>query len=174
MDGSWLTYPDAGLTVTDAPLPAGYRHLVRDAVIGYGREAFERAGDALLSWRVHRDAGVALLATGRMRPGLAVRVRLGLRGLSADGPCRIVAVVDEPDRRGFAYGTLPGHPECGEEALLVHLRPDGAVVAQVRGFSVPAQSPAPLPSRQDRAGLLVHDVISRRYLAALAEAASAA
>ena len=30
-------------------------------------------------------------------------------------PCRVVYVVDEPDRRGFAYGTLPGHPEIDGE-----------------------------------------------------------
>jgi uncharacterized protein (UPF0548 family) len=30
-------------------------------------------------------------------------------------PCRVVYVLDEPERRGFAYGTLPGHPESGEE-----------------------------------------------------------
>jgi uncharacterized protein (UPF0548 family) len=32
---------------------------------------------------------------------------------------RVVAVADEPDRCGFAYGTLPGHAVCGEEAFVV-------------------------------------------------------
>jgi uncharacterized protein (UPF0548 family) len=33
--------------------------------------------------------------------------------------CRIAWVVDEPDRFGFGYGTLPIHPESGEEAFAV-------------------------------------------------------
>lgn len=35
-------------------------------------------------------------------------------------PIEVVAVVDEPDRVGFAYGTLVGHPVSGEEAVIVH------------------------------------------------------
>ncbi len=47
--------------------------------------------------------------------------------ISAVAVCRIVAVVDEPDRYGFAYGTLPGHPERGEEAFVVERRDSGPV-----------------------------------------------
>ncbi|MDQ2845676.1 MAG: DUF1990 family protein [Actinomycetota bacterium] len=28
-----------------------------------------------------------------------------------DRTCRVASVVDEPDTRGFSYGSLPGHPE---------------------------------------------------------------
>jgi uncharacterized protein (UPF0548 family) len=35
-------------------------------------------------------------------------------------PVRVVAVADLPDRRGFAYDTLPGHPVTGEEAFIAH------------------------------------------------------
>jgi len=34
-------------------------------------------------------------------------------------PARVVYRVDEPRRYGFAYGTLPDHPERGEERFLV-------------------------------------------------------
>jgi len=47
----------------------------------------------------------------------------------------VVAVVDEPDRVGWAYGTLPGHPECGEEAFLLTILPSGEVLFEVRAFS---------------------------------------
>ena len=30
----------------------------------------------------------------------------------------VVYIIHEPDRQGFAYGTLPGHPESGDEALM--------------------------------------------------------
>ncbi|HWH26884.1 MAG TPA: DUF1990 domain-containing protein [Pseudolysinimonas sp.] len=53
-------------------------------------------------------------------------------------PARVVYVVDEPQRRGFAYGTLPGHPERGEEAFIVERRDDDSVWLTIRAFSRPA------------------------------------
>ncbi|GAA4470804.1 hypothetical protein GCM10023170_088220 [Phytohabitans houttuyneae] len=53
-------------------------------------------------------------------------------------PCRVVYVVDEADRRGFAYGTLPGHPEQGEEAFLMTRASTGEVNLHIRAFSRPA------------------------------------
>jgi len=50
-----------------------------------------------------------------------------------------VYVVDEPHVRGFAYGTLPGHPESGEERFVVRHDPvTSAVYAEVSAFSRPA------------------------------------
>ena len=39
-------------------------------------------------------------------------------------PCRVVYVIDEPDVRGFAYGTLPGHPESRRGTLRRPPRPE--------------------------------------------------
>jgi uncharacterized protein (UPF0548 family) len=50
-------------------------------------------------------------------------------------PCEVVWTVRERDRVGFAYGTLPGHPECGEEAFVAALEPDGSVWLSVTAFS---------------------------------------
>lgn len=44
--------------------------------------------------------------------------------------------VDEPGRRGFAYGTLPGHPESGEESFVVELVGD-EVWLEIVAFSRP-------------------------------------
>ena len=52
--------------------------------------------------------------------------------------CRIVYVIDEqhPVRRfGFAYGTLPGHAESGEERFLVEMDENGAVWFDILAFS---------------------------------------
>ena len=46
-----------------------------------------------------------------------VRARLG--PVTVSEPVEVVAVVVEPDRVGFAYGTLEGHPVSGEEAFVV-------------------------------------------------------
>jgi uncharacterized protein (UPF0548 family) len=53
-------------------------------------------------------------------------------------PARVVYVVDEPLRKGFAYGTLPGHPEQGEEAFIVEWRDDDSVWLTIRAFSRPS------------------------------------
>ncbi|TXN26732.1 DUF1990 family protein, partial [Lacisediminihabitans profunda] len=45
---------------------------------------------------------------------------------------------DEPQRRGFAYGTLPGHPEEGEESFIVEQTEDGSVWLEISAFSRPA------------------------------------
>ena len=46
---------------------------------------------------------------------------LGTPVVARAAPCRIVRAIDEPTRWGFAYGTLPGHPEQGEEAFVVSM-----------------------------------------------------
>src|SRR5262249_42824659 len=54
--------------------------------------------------------------------------------------CRIVYVFDEsePVRRfGFAYGTLPGHVERGEERFSVEWLADDTVWYDLRAFSRP-------------------------------------
>lgn len=53
-------------------------------------------------------------------------------------PARVVYVIDEPNRKGFAYGTISGHPEKGEEAFIVDRTDDGSVWLAIRAFSRPA------------------------------------
>ena len=69
---------------------------------------------------------------------------LPLLGAWVSGACRIVQVVDDGDAFGFAYGTLPHHPEQGEEAFLVRRRADGSVVFEIVAFSRPATLPTRL------------------------------
>jgi uncharacterized protein (UPF0548 family) len=40
-----------------------------------------------------------------------VVVTFHLGPVHVKAPCRLVYVTDEVNRFGFAYGTLPGHPE---------------------------------------------------------------
>lgn len=64
-------------------------------------------------------------------------VTLGTPWLASAAPCRIVGILDEPDRWGFAYGTLAGHPEQGEEAFVVSIGGDNAVRFRITAFSRP-------------------------------------
>lgn len=61
-----------------------------------------------------------------------------LRLMRMKSPVRVVYVVDEPSRKGFAYGTLPGHPESGEEAFIVDQTEDGSVWVTITAISRPA------------------------------------
>ena len=56
-------------------------------------------------------------------------------GLTVREPVRVVAVVDQPARCGFAYGTLDGHPVSGEEAFIVHRAADGQVWLTLRSLT---------------------------------------
>lgn len=129
--GLALTYPEVGATADE--MPAGYHHIRKSSVIGRGRERFEQAAADGMRWGMLRGAGLRVEASAPTAAvGADVLVHLG----PVLAPCRVVYVVDEPDRRGFAYGTLPGHAECGEELFLVRFDPSTEnVYAEVAAFS---------------------------------------
>lgn len=128
-----FTYTEIAATADGAQLPPGYQHMRRSARIGTGAERFEQAATAVLRYGMLRGAGVRVQATTEVAErGTLVLGRLG----PIPAPCRVVYVVDEPNCRGFAYGTLPGHPECGEERFAVRYDPDsGSVYSEVVAFS---------------------------------------
>jgi uncharacterized protein (UPF0548 family) len=156
-----FTYAEVGATRDDR-MPAGYGHVHRDVRLGSGEGSFGRAVDALFDWRMHSLAGLKLVRSGgRAAPGVVVVFRGPLR---LTIPCRVVYVVDEPGRRGFAYGTLPGHPERGEESFVVTLTETGEVRFRIRAFSRPASLLARAGGPVTR---LVQQYATGRYVAAL-------
>ncbi|GAA2753463.1 DUF1990 domain-containing protein [Kitasatospora cinereorecta] len=134
-----FTYAEVGRTRAPEPLPDGYNHLRHRTLIGRGRSAFRAAGDAVLTFRMHRAVGVGIRSDAeRALPGVRVDVALGAGPVRIVAPCQVVWSVDEPNRIGFAYGTLRGHPECGEESFVVELSDVGDVWLTVTAFSRPA------------------------------------
>jgi uncharacterized protein (UPF0548 family) len=132
--GLELTYPEVGSVLGE--LPPGYHHLDERFVIGDGQDAFDAAAAALMSWGLQRRSGLAVSASAdEIETGGVAVVRIRFGPLFVRAPVRVVAVVAEPDRRGFVYGTLPGHPECGEELFEVAQDEDGVVRLHVRAFS---------------------------------------
>ncbi len=99
-------------------------------------------------------------------PGDTATLVLPIGPLRFRAPCRVIYVIDEPDRKGFAYGTLPGHPESGEEAFIVDRTEDGSVWLTIRSFSRPSawQWWAVYPILR-----LVQSAITRRYFRSLSE-----
>ena len=155
-----LTYSEVGATA--GPLPAGYHHVQKSAVIGRGRQRFEEAADKGMRWGMLRGTGLRVEATSDVAAvGAEVIVHLG----PVPAPCRVVYVVDEADRRGFAYGTLPGHAESGEERFMVRYDPateevHAEVVAFSRHGTWWSRLGAPLTS-------VIQRVVTGRYLRAL-------
>jgi uncharacterized protein (UPF0548 family) len=155
-----LTYAEVGATA--GPLPAGYHHVQKSAVIGRGRRRFEEAAEEGMRWGMLRGAGLRVEATSEVATvGSEVMVHMG----PVRAPCRVVYVVDEPDRRGFAYGTLPGHAESGEERFVVRYDPaTDEVYAEVTAFSRHATWWSRLSSPVTS---VIQRVVTARYLRAL-------
>lgn len=133
-----ITYSPVGGTLTQ-PV-AGSRPVTRTASAGSGPATFAAARDAITSWAGHRAMNMILEpATPPLVEGATMAFAMPMRPLPiwVTGACRVMQVVDEPRRFGFAYGTLPHHPESGEEAFLVHHLDDDVVEFEVTAFSEP-------------------------------------
>ncbi len=166
LEGLPLTYREVGATealpIDDVGGPAGYHHVHVASRIGSGRARFEEAADAVMRYGMLRGAGVRVTASTEIAAvDTLVLGRLG----PVWAPCRVVYVVDEPNRRGFAYGTLAGHPESGEERFGVRYDPASeSVYAEVSAFSRPntwwSKTGAPVAA-------LLQRIVTKRYLRAL-------
>jgi uncharacterized protein (UPF0548 family) len=130
-----LTYPEIGATRGE-DMPDGYRHLTRHEQLGTGAEAFRRAVAGLRDWDMQRGAGLRI---SRVTPPPAVGGRMTAAVAGLRIPCQVVWVVAEERRYGYGYGTLPGHPETGEEAFMVHLDGADRVWLDIRAFSRPGR-----------------------------------
>lgn len=135
-----FTYTEVGATREPGQLPPpGYRLVDVSVPVGAGGRVFAVAGRAVLEWRMHRRMGVAMDADSPVAvPGARVVVGLGVGPWRLRAPCEVVWTVRDEHRIGFAYGTLPGHPECGEESFVVERGTDGVVRLRVTAFSRPA------------------------------------
>jgi|ERR1039457_2767088 uncharacterized protein (UPF0548 family) len=169
--GSQPTYADLGASLRGLS-PPGFHHDHYERILGQGEDVFEYAKEGLRNWEAHSGPGVRVLPrqTG-IQPGATVIVTLGLI-LALAAPCRIIEVVDEPRRWGFAYGTLPGHPEQGEEAFLLTWDDDDTVCFEVSAFSRPADRlvglAGPIARRIQRSGTngyltALQKFVSRRF-----------
>ncbi|HET7012588.1 MAG TPA: DUF1990 domain-containing protein [Streptosporangiaceae bacterium] len=164
-----LTYPEHG--ATDGEMPAGYHRGQWQADLGpFTQERFERLAADLSSWQVQLGSGMTITPAESVSPGLTFALSFGLTDgfgyVIAAG--RVVYVTEEPERRGFAYGTLPAHPERGEEAF--HLMRQGtSLLFQVQAFSRPQHPLARLGAPVAR---ILQQRMNHRYLAVMRAAAA--
>jgi uncharacterized protein (UPF0548 family) len=140
-EGVGFSYPEVGPTRTQAP--AGYQVHRERFALGHGQGAFERARQAVRQWRMFDLGWLELcwpdapVVSGSTVAALARH--LGLWSLHVGfwslHVARIVYVIDEPRKYGFAYGTLAEHAESGEEWFGVEQREDHSVWYEVLAFS---------------------------------------
>lgn len=142
---SWLllrkkeahSYPEVGASA-HLEFPQGYDHDRNEVRIGQGREDFERGIEALQNWKMFPAPWTKVLPSPiEFEEGKEVAVMFRLFGLWWWNSCRIVYVIDEPNKKGFAYGTLLNHVEKGEEIFFVEMDADGSVWYRVQAFSQP-------------------------------------
>ena len=118
-----LPFPYSSVGATAKTPPDGYVVDRTRIKLGEGEAVFQSAKAALRRWEQFRLGWVeAWPADVPIQPGQVVAVIVRAIGLWWVNPCRIVYVVDEtqPNSKfGFAYGTLPGHVESGEERFLI-------------------------------------------------------
>jgi uncharacterized protein (UPF0548 family) len=155
-----VTYSPVGGSL-DGVTPTGLRRHRWSIALPDG--TFEQAAAAIGTWAVHRGAGLSVVSDGAIAVGTDVAMSAPLPVGFVDVTCRVVAVVDEPHRYGFAYGTLPVHPEAGEESFLV-IRDDDGVRFDVQAVSAPRHPLGRLaPALADR----LQNAAARRYLSAM-------
>jgi uncharacterized protein (UPF0548 family) len=119
-----FSYPFVGATRQPSP-PAGYNVDHNRQLLGHGTDDFEKAKAAIRNWKMFEVPGLELVRIDTpIEAGHNVALLAGHLGFWSLNSCRIVYVIDEEDRFGFAYGTLTEHVEIGEERFTVEFHPD--------------------------------------------------
>ena len=142
-----FSYPEVGKTAelgssaSEAAIASRYDLDRHRFPLGTGRSVFERARTALMAWRHFEIPWLELHGAHDVAPGQVVATLTSVAGLWFLNPCRVVYVESGParDEVSFAYGTLFGHAECGEERFQVSF--DAAtetVWYEITAFSRPA------------------------------------
>ena len=134
-----LSYDPIGIA---RETPRGFNADLASAVIGHGREDFERAKSALAQWRHYEMGWVELLPKGAaIATGTVVAVLVRHMGFWSLNGCRVVYGIGDRHTGssfGFAYGTLTNHAEMGEEIFEVRLEPESeAVIYRIQAVSRP-------------------------------------
>ena len=135
-----FTYSEVG--ATRASPPATYLVDHNRIQLGSGEQTYSRAVAALKRWQQF-DLGWVRIASPEIpvEENAVLAVEIKSFGVWSLNSARVVYVIDNPGdakaRFGFAYGTLPGHVEQGEERFLVEWKADDSVWYDIYAFSRP-------------------------------------
>jgi uncharacterized protein (UPF0548 family) len=134
-------YTEVGATRASA-VPRGYTVDHNRVLLGRGPKVFAQAKRAIRAWKMFEMDWLELCWTDAViEVGSTVGVLVGHYGFWSLNPCRVAYVLEERGRVekfGFAYGTLPGHGEIGEERFSVEFdQRDSSVWYDLYAFSRP-------------------------------------
>jgi uncharacterized protein (UPF0548 family) len=130
------TYVSVGATIQDKI--EGYDNDFAKAIIGEGEADFERAKQAIRAWKMFPSNWTKILPSNSpIAENTTIAMFAMFAGFWWRNACKIVYVINEKRRFGFAYGTLPGHIESGEELFLVEWGDDNKVYYSIKAFSKP-------------------------------------
>lgn len=144
--------------------PSGFRRSEVSTSLGSGEALWRRAVSDVFHWKVKTSSGFRVDSNEPVRQGQGVVVTASALGFTVVEPVEVVSVVSLPDRVGFAYRTVPGHPVNREEAFIVHRRGD-EVFLTIRSLT---RASSEQPWRLlFPALLLMQRVVRQRYLRSL-------
>jgi uncharacterized protein (UPF0548 family) len=126
---SWHAQRDAGLAVTDVRPASGP---------AYTGVSFDEDGQPIAPSRLEADQRFDADGTPYVGPGTTLRVSGRVGGQSADAELRVIFVIEEKRRIGFALGTVDGSVVSGEESFMLDWYANDEVWFTVRAFDAPA------------------------------------
>jgi uncharacterized protein (UPF0548 family) len=132
-----FSYDAVGQTRHEEPV-AGFDNDYHFVELGKGEAVWVVAKEAIARWKMFPGGWACIDPDNTpIREGETVAMSARVLGLWWLNSCRIVYVWDDSRHYGFAYGTLPGHVECGEELFMVEKTVDGTVRYVIKAFSRP-------------------------------------
>lgn len=126
---SWHAQRDAGLTVTDVRPASGP---------AYSGVSFDEEGHPVAPTRLEADQRFDEDGTPYVGAGTTLRVHGRVGGHRADAELRVIFVVEEKRRIGFALGTVGGSVVSGEESFMLDWYENDEVWFTVRAFDAPS------------------------------------
>ncbi len=131
------SYQEVGQTRHEPP--QNYDNDHHSINLGTGEAVWQQAKIALQQWQQFPPSWTQIYpANAPLYKGTTVAVVFKIFGTWWTNSARIVYDFDENNRYGFAYGTLPGHVEKGEEVFWIERDQAGLVSYHIKAFSKPA------------------------------------
>jgi uncharacterized protein (UPF0548 family) len=127
---TWGIQRGSGMEVTDLEQGTG---------VQYAGIVFAADGTPATEQR-HADNETTFAEDGTpyIANGMTAQLKISMGPFTVTAPVRVVYLIEEANRVGFAYGTMRGHPESGEESFIVEMADDDSVWLTIRAFSRPS------------------------------------
>lgn len=122
---SWTALRGAGLTVSDVRPASGPM---------YAGVSFDGDGNAVEPSRLEAEQRFDADGTPYVAAGTTIHLHGRVKGCRADAELRVIYVIEEPRRVGFALGTVEGSVVSGEESFIIEWRENDEVWFTVRAF----------------------------------------